>query len=1727
MPCGELYTRAIAQSSWRISLAPLWLLCLSLPCLTRADEERSDWRIWVWSEGTSLSPHGALPRAISLPSCEDSPSTKCLFTSPTPMSWDAAHSYCRSLEGFLVSRDEYRLLKDTWNAKGTTNLTWTALTPYNGHYQWLSRCPAPSEFVTWRELPEPWARECAALDVRRQEFQLHACADQLPFHCVLHKQSHSEGLDYDGGLPAAGLDEDVDLSDVELRVEGSTPPNHFHGWYSLPESYFLELTLSCRAYSRFTGELLPLQPKVFWRKDLVYTSHCVADMKPATIHDATKSEADGVVPGVTEVAPLFINQGTYWCEAWLPGSPKRLTSNKVLVTLNDRLVVLFNAHKREAPPGNTVEEAKEKLRDAFRSQFNNISSYTLDVIAVEKEVVPGSSDILAKYSFHLHMNISQLESHVKDIQNRVHTYERIYTQRGYLRSSSVRLPTFCFREKNSFGTGHKLQWPFTPAGDVHPRNYKCKVKYNELAPGRCEWNYTQGARLTLDPTSCDWEDLCPRGYTSVSDTCVSVSASDTWARGFSNIYNNSQEMSLIELTRFLSRRKWMDVREAVKRLVVEGTAQGKIWLPIRRLRRLSPLTLMSPHQLESNYWQYNTLSDYNISWAEEHPRSNEDCLALDMDTNQLQTSGCNTHLPFVVITNGKFLKRNPSRFSESLVTSSRGCPSGWNSTIFKSDSEICFKLFVSQRNLTWQEASNFCEEMYAQLPSPNVGFLDWVYRQHLYNHNVANTWMGVKRIHGRLLYNGSVDNINWMADTDYSQKYGTLTQFGWTLEGEEVTKQNIICQQRNSPEKSLLLQIHEPRTETSQTMCIDAEHEELLLNGDSSTLRCYVNGEYTRHEQTMDSGCQYELKVSNQGYYQCQAWAQPPLTLEHSNVFLHRDPRTFTFVVTLSQDERYRPEFHDSTFIIRQRGRRTSEKCIEVFMAKLRSSNLTLHYRFTPRNFFYLPEADSRLLHNFHLECEISERYSTLTEPQLLETLTDMFPIGEDFSSCTLGGIRSTVGCPREVTLNYASGPDRNLTWPETQGNSVVIPQELCITPEGEPVTRECLGDFLEGYYWDAAGNCTGEPSEITRRLWEINRDPGSYLRSPTSLANLTSNSSSLQPVDIHLIAKTFETFATKEEGAALNLDEIVETVNNVMGGNGSVFEKVQKKLNSTGILLESFEKLTFQVELPKEKGDQKMSSSRELISVQRLDLEVNSKIVGYKSRETAQAGQQTEMLLMGVTPADLEDAEVAIIFPSNLTFTIAARATKKARSRVLEEEKVPLAFAVYRNEKLFQDNLSITNYTVNSRIIQASFKGETVKDLEYPVQIYFKPLVDGNDTKCVFWDTTKNEGLGGWSEEGCRKGQRTGQQDLCLCNHLTNFALLINFDENSGFNGVHAKALDVITIIGCSFSIIGLLLVFTTFFLFKKWRRSLSNKILVNLSFSVFCSVVIFMAGINQTRSVILCRGVAVGLHYFILASFGWMLVEAVHQYLKFVKVVGTYIPRFLWKASICAWGIPVLPILVVLVYDSSLYDSNKDYNINAKICWMSPDGFKFAFLPPLVATMTVNLIMFSLIIHGAVCGRARVTSTMSERTLFMNQLRMAICVFFLLGFTWIFGLLAVCEMRIVFSYLFCIFNTLQGFFLFLFHVFRERSARKYWSDFLSVLTQDPVSSSPGNSDNMPQSGQFREHRDSVTFDKCGGILVLPQGPVRPHLRRTVRTSLLSARTASTLVPSRASFSP
>lgn len=71
-----------------------------------------------------------------------------------------------------------------------------------------------------------------------------------------------------------------------------------------------------------------------------------------------------------------------------------------------------------------------------------------------------------------------------------------------------------------------------------------------------------------------------------------------------------------------------------------------------------------------------------------------------------------------------------------------------------------------------------------------------------------------------------------------------------------------------------------------------------------------------------------------------------------------------------------------------------------------------------------------------------------------------------------------------------------------------------------------------------------------------------------------------------------------------------------------------------------------------------------------------------------------------------------------------------------------------------------------------------------------------------------------------------------------------------------------------------------------------------------------------------------------------------------------------------------------------------------------------------------------------------------------------MAVCIFFLLGLAWVFGFVSIGDARLVFAYLFCIFNSMQGFAIFVFFVFRERNARTLWFEFTRVFGEQKLNS-------------------------------------------------------------------
>ena len=75
-------------------------------------------------------------------------------------------------------------------------------------------------------------------------------------------------------------------------------------------------------------------------------------------------------------------------------------------------------------------------------------------------------------------------------------------------------------------------------------------------------------------------------------------------------------------------------------------------------------------------------------------------------------------------------------------------------------------------------------------------------------------------------------------------------------------------------------------------------------------------------------------------------------------------------------------------------------------------------------------------------------------------------------------------------------------------------------------------------------------------------------------------------------------------------------------------------------------------------------------------------------------------------------------------------------------------------------------------------------------------------------------------------------------------------------------------------------------------------------LCLALLLSWVIFLAGVERTSDHIGCLAVAAMLHYFILASFMWMLMEAVVQYLLFVRVMNPHISHYMWKMGLPSWG-------------------------------------------------------------------------------------------------------------------------------------------------------------------------------------------------------------------------------
>ncbi|KPP76067.1 hypothetical protein Z043_104626 [Scleropages formosus] len=421
--------------------------------------------------------------------------------------------------------------------------------------------------------------------------------------------------------------------------------------------------------------------------------------------------------------------------------------------------------------------------------------------------------------------------------------------------------------------------------------------------------------------------------------------------------------------------------------------------------------------------------------------------------------------------------------------------------------------------------------------------------------------------------------------------------------------------------------------------------------------------------------------------------------------------------------------------------------------------------------------------------------------------------------------------------------------------------------------------------------------------------------------------------------------------------------------------------------------------------------------------------------------------------------------FTRGIQFSVVSRSPRRATN---------VGFVLYQNDKFFRSSAFMTPLGTSRNVISASISSrrrgnrkvvpEFVELLYQPVVSIFSdcpislPIHDGifEDFACVFWDYN----LGDWSTRGCAKSRRSNESSLegptvgCICNHTTNFAVLMSpiqpvlvvmrTDISEPLCTVRSNCWmsNSTLMLVCSYLS---LLLFNLLFLIGANNRphprgtnhDIQNHLLVSDR--------------HTDRDVGSCTTVAALTHFFLLASFTWNTLFTTETLLIRLKK-GSSQKTSLSSlhinlgSSAIGWGFPLLLVSMTLALWYQV-DNPLNYR-QEEFCWLAAldetrrfDPRKpmlWSFLIPVGLVLILNII--ELVYFMATTAKRaqrhnnrKADSDWNVVKEFLSSLSLAV----LLVLSSLLGYLMLLnhdpDVHSVLSIVFCIFNVIQALQIFL----------------------------------------------------------------------------------------------
>jgi len=239
------------------------------------------------------------------------------------------------------------------------------------------------------------------------------------------------------------------------------------------------------------------------------------------------------------------------------------------------------------------------------------------------------------------------------------------------------------------------------------------------------------------------------------------------------------------------------------------------------------------------------------------------------------------------------------------------------------------------------------------------------------------------------------------------------------------------------------------------------------------------------------------------------------------------------------------------------------------------------------------------------------------------------------------------------------------------------------------------------------------------------------------------------------------------------------------------------------------------------------------------------------------------------------------------------------------------------------------------------------------------------------------------WNGSGCKIESADSVGVTCKCNHTTNFAAFMSpLSETYSATASQDFLLEVMEYIGSSLSIIGLVLTLVIFYIVRCIVRNDRMKAHLNLSVALLLLHCLQLGADFAVNNNLACEIFTITTHYFILATFMWMLVEGIFLYLYVVQVfIHSRMDTNKWM-YLTGWGLPIVMVAVSSAFglynntyiqkmeycddNQVLYPPLTKYERKYAYCWLdAKSGMTWSFVGPALIIIFFNFLILIKVIQ------------------------------------------------------------------------------------------------------------------------------------------------------------------